>query len=52
MDINAGLRPSSSHKVISDIYCLQGGGRVLVVLEEVVLQELGLAGTWLILTEL
>ena len=27
MDINAGLRSPNSHKVISDISCLQGGGR-------------------------
>ena len=25
MDINTGLRPPSSHKVISNMSCLQGG---------------------------
>ena len=49
MDINACLRPPSSLKVISGISCLQGGlggGRVL---DEFVLQELGLPRTGLTL---
>ena len=55
MNINAGLRPPSIYKVISEISCLQGsvGGRKspcsLVALEEVVLQKLYLTGTGLVL---
>ena len=50
MDINTGLRPPSSHKVISDISCLQGGVGVGRVPKEAKLQELGIMGTGLILT--